>query len=172
MKFMAAANLFDNPLVLVAIVLFGALFSWLAKRRQAAAEASSNESESPPSGERGHASQQPGWQDLVRQLLGDETLPPATSPPPISRAPHDRLTSPTRRSEDIPGGTNQDQDDAVRPVVAVEEQAEHLVRAVRAAPRPHASVGQGAVGRWHNRRIVRRAFVASLIFAPPKGLET
>lgn len=42
MKSIAAANLFENPLVLVAIVLFGALSSWLMKRRQAATEASPN----------------------------------------------------------------------------------------------------------------------------------
>lgn len=165
MNSIAAANLFDNPLVLVAIVLFGALSNWLMKRRQAGADDSPNEDESPPApGEQGRSTRQLDWQDVWRQLLGGEPPPLAPSPPPIPRASYDEQTL-------LGVETNEHQETAPDPVAQVNEPARPPVRGMRTAHGRHPSVGGRAAHLWREPRAVRRAFIASLVFAPPKSLE-
>ena len=60
---------------------------------------------------------------------------------------------------------------AVNGVVPFDRQAKYPVRAMGADHRRHSSASKRPVRLWHDGRTVRRAFVASLIFAPPKGLE-
>lgn len=62
-------------------------------------------------------------------------------------------------------------ENVVHDVVPFDRQAKHPVRAMGAAHGRHSSAGKRAVRLWHDRQTVRQAFVASLIFAPPKGLE-
>jgi hypothetical protein len=60
---------------------------------------------------------------------------------------------------------------AVNGVVPFDRQAKYPIRAMGADHRRHSSANKRPVRLWHDGRTVRRAFVASLIFAPPKGLE-
>lgn len=94
MNTLFAASLFDNPWVLVVIVLVGALSQWLMKRRQA------NQAENQPDG--GEPLPSPGkpherspreldLQEALRQLLGGEPPPRAPQPPPIPPVMRDAL---------------------------------------------------------------------------------
>ena len=51
------------------------------------------------------------------------------------------------------------------------EQGEHPATVVSTAHGHHSRAGARAVSLWGDPRTVRRAFVASLIFAPPKAFE-
>ncbi len=62
-------------------------------------------------------------------------------------------------------------ENAVRRVGPFDGESRHPGRRMRSAHRPFSSAGGRAVRLWRDRQTVRRAFVASLIFAPPKGLE-
>lgn len=64
----AAANFFENPLVLVVILLFGALSSWLTKRRRPEGAGDSSNGEQLP--------QAPGEQErsTKRFILRPETI--------------------------------------------------------------------------------------------------
>ena len=205
MNSIAAANPLENPLVLVAIVLFGALSNWLMKRRQAGALASPNEGKLPPAhGQQERPARPPDLQDILRQLLGGEP-PPAVTPPPIPHAVRDGQTPAVERDEEPLHSeqmwpdesreshgrplrqrkrvdeqssalaarieTDDRQVNTVHNVVPFDRQAEHPVKVMVTARRGHASVGGPGVRLWCEPRIVRRAFVASLVFAPPKGLE-
>lgn len=62
-------------------------------------------------------------------------------------------------------------ENTVRRVVTFDGKAKHPGRAMQTARRRHPITGGRAVRLWRDRQIVRRAFVASLVFAPPKGLD-
>lgn len=212
MNSIVAANLFENPLVLVAIVLLAALSNWLMKRRQAGTPASPNENESPPArGQQERPVRQPDWQDILRQLLEGEP-PPAVTPPPILHASRDEQTLPAGgdeeqfHSDQMPPDESPESyegfqqplnqgaelsrqhtvvasaiatrfeadgrhENTIRRVVTFDGKAKRPGRAMQAAHRRHSSTGGRAARLWRDGQIVRRAFVASLIFAPPKGLE-
>lgn len=61
--------------------------------------------------------------------------------------------------------------DAVQPDAPLNRKAMHPVMAMGAIHRRHSNMDGCAVHLWHDHEIVRQAFIASLIFAPPKGLE-
>ena len=217
MNSIVAASLFENPLVLAAIVLFGALSNWLMKRRgQKDADASSTRSVPPTMpGEPGRSTGQLTLQDALRQLLRGEPPTPAPSLPPIPHASHEGQISRAGRNEEqfyterekllldeLP-----ESDEGIRPngsqvgersrpaaapvsaratrveiheqrenpdctAINFNGQAKHPVRAMRTS---HArrSIGRpGSLPPWREPQAARRAFVASLVFAPPKGLET
>jgi hypothetical protein len=208
----AAANLLENPVALLVLILFGALSSWLMKRRQQrGADASPNAGDLPSArGEQGRSARQLDWQNALRQLLGGEPPPQAPPPLPIARAASDGQTSLVRRDEEQfqteriwmdeamehdekPGQAGNQaaehswqhtalpqasatrieahrrQEKAARHVPSFHERATHPARAVSTAHRKHSN-GR-TVRLWRDPRTVRRAFVASLIFAAPKGLE-
>lgn len=198
MKPIFAANLFENPLVLAAIVLAGMLANWLLKRwGQAGAEVSPNEGQPPlSSGEQGHPARQPTLQDILGRLLRGEPPVMAPSPPPLSRDdqrpsvesdeklshseqmwPDESQTAPRRLLKQRKEAAEQGSALAARVeanvhgVVPFVRQTKHPPRAMHAARRRPSRGGKGAVPLWPDRHSVRRAFVASLIFAPPKGLE-
>jgi hypothetical protein len=85
MNFFAAGNLFDNPLVLLAIVLLGALSSWLMKRRQRseAANRYDGDERSPSPQAQDRSEPEPDMQEILRRLLGGEPPPRVPLPPPI-----------------------------------------------------------------------------------------
>jgi hypothetical protein len=215
MNTIAAANLFENPLVLVAIVLVGALSNWLMKRRsQKEANPSPNEGASPKSPrEQGRSTRQPTLQDALRELLGGEPQPPSTS--------RDSIPSASRNGQSSPAGCDEEQfhaegeeillDELPEPYegfrqteqvverslqpatlasvraarVAIDERrenagriattfnayAERPVRAMSIAHERRSSRRSGTVPPWREPRTVRRAFIASLVFGSPKGLE-
>ena len=92
MNSFAAINLFENPLVLMAIVVVWVLVSWLMKRRQnsdAANRPDGDELLPPPDQTQGRSERAPDLQEVLRQLLGGEPPPQAPPPPPIPRAVRD-----------------------------------------------------------------------------------
>ena len=86
MNTLFAASLFDNPWVIVVIVLVGALSQWLMKRRQRnQADNQPDGDESLPSTDQPQArsQRQLDLQDALRELMGGEPAPRAPQPPPI-----------------------------------------------------------------------------------------
>src|SRR5919109_366287 len=85
MNSFAAANLFDNPLVLLAILPLGALSSWLMKRRQRSEAANRPDGDelSPSPRTRERSEREPDMQEILRRLLGGEPPTRAPLPPPI-----------------------------------------------------------------------------------------
>ena len=213
MNSFAAANLFDNPLVLTAIVVVWVLVSWLMKRRQrsdAANRPDGDELLPPPDQTPGRSQRQLDLQDALRQLLGGEPPPQAPLPPPMPRAVRDGEPSQSWSDEEQEGawtGETQEAYEEARPaarefaepsrqhaialaqtnanrIEAEErdekadrrfaqliEQGEHPATVVSTERGRHSHTGARAVSLWGDPRTVRRAFVASLIFAPPKAFE-
>ena len=215
MNSFAAINLFENPLVLMAIVVVWVLVSWLKMRRQrseADQPPASDERLSSPSAEE-RPERAPDLQDVLRQLMGGEPPPQAPLPPPIPRALRDgepsdgwsdeeqveseghwtgetqeayeearpaahEIAEPSRQhaialaqtnATRIEAGERQEKD--ARRFAQLIEQGEHPATVVSTAHGHHSRAGARAVSLWGDPRTVRRAFVASLIFAPPKAFE-
>ncbi len=201
MNALFAAGLFDNPWVVAAVVIGGAIANWVAKRRQekqAQQQGQPSESDAPlPS-----SSKPPGefnLEETLRRLMGEEPPPP---PPLISRPAQPELpptqTSWSEKESLRPEGTRQSAKHSapvLRPPITMapasattraasrqDEQAaqrfEHLNEQGRhpatvvshSRQRPSRSSPQ-VTSRWRDVRSLRRAFVASLVFAPPKSFE-
>ena len=211
MNTFAAANLFENPLVLVAIAVVWMLASWLKMRRQRseADKPPASDERLPSPGAEERPERPPDLQEVLRQLLGGEP-PPQAPPPPIPRAVRDGETSPSWSDEEQEGvwkGETQEAYEEARPAAReiaepsrqhaialaqtnanrieaderdekadrrfaqLIEQGEHPATVVSTAHGHHSRAGARAVSLWGDPRTVRRAFVASLIFAPPKAFE-
>ena len=211
MNTFAAANLFENPVVLVAIAVVWVIVSWLKMRRQRS-EADkppvSDERLSSPSAEE-RPERPPDLQEVLRQLLGGEP-PPQAPPPPIPRTVRDGETSPSWSDEEQEGvwkGETQEAYEEARPAAReiaepsrqhaialaqtnanrieagerqekdarrfaqLVEQGEHPATVVNTERGRGSRLGACAASPWHDPRTVRRAFVASLIFASPKAFE-
>ena len=212
MNSFAAINLFENPLVLMAIVVVWVLVSWLMKRRQNSDAANRPDGdELLPSRDQtqGRSERAPDLQEVLRQLLGGEPPPQAPLPPPMPRAVRDGESSQSLSDEEqegawtgetqeayeearppahetaepsrqqtalaqasanrIEAGERQEKDD--RRFAQLIEQGEHPATVVSTAHGRHSRTGGRAASLWRDPRTVRRAFVASLIFAPPKAFE-
>ena len=216
MNSFAAANLFENPVVLVAIAVVWVIASWLMKRRQnsdAANRPDGDELLPPPDQTPGRSQRQLDLQDALRQLLGGEPSPQAPLPPPMPRAMSDgepsdgwsdeeqaesegrwtgetqeayeearpaarEIAEPSRQhaialaqtnANRVEAGKRQEED--ARRFAHLIEQGEHPATVVSTAHGHHSRPGARADSLWRDPRTVRRAFVASLIFAPPKAFE-
>ncbi|MBI4660656.1 MAG: hypothetical protein HY735_17605 [Verrucomicrobia bacterium] len=159
MNSFAAANFFENPLVLVIILLLGALSSWLAKRRrtEGAGDASNGEQLLPAPGEQERSTKRFNMEDVLRQLLGGEAVSQVPSPPPIASVMPDDQASPDRFEKETP------QPERGR----IGEVSESV-----AAGRQHRSRGGARVAALvRNSHTVRQAFIASVVFSSPKALE-
>ena len=179
---MFAAGLFDSPWVIAAIVIIGAFINWLSqlreqkRQREEERRAREGQPESP---------QKPSFdvEEALRRLLGEEPPRPTPMPPPILPRPAGSPSSPPPLWQGRP----------VPPVLAppsvavalpvelarVQQQATaRLAGATGHVPQHQVSEGRGRrrTGRWsgwgRDRASVRRAFVGSLVFGPPKGLES
>jgi hypothetical protein len=182
-----AAGLFDNPWVVALIVIGGALANWLAKRRQ------EKQAERPVEGDEPSPSsgKPPGefnLEETLRRLMGEE--PPA--PPPIPRAapgevppvrdwqeeePFQPLsqTVPTLRPPLIAvahaSAASEQQAEAARRFEQLNEQGRHPATVVGHPHGDRSRAARRTASRWRDPRSVRQAFVASMVFAPPKSLE-
>lgn len=178
-----AANPLDNPLVLAAIVIGGMIVNWLAQRRKA-------QQENQPAPERHELptpSQPPdkfNLEETLRELMGEEAAPRQPAPPPIVQ-PAER-SQPQPESAQFPSETPptvapkragvasfaipQTPEEAALRFEQLSEQGRNPAKAqdLRRCHRPGSSA---RAALWSNREKVRQAFVASLVFGPPKGLE-
>ena len=213
MNLFAAGNLFENPLVLVLIVVLWTLASWLMKRRQSKeADSGPEGGEGAPSTSQGRAERKLDMEEVLRQLLGGEPSPRVPPPPPIpavlrdgqsSEDPSDEKqfalergwadeneASPpaaTQQVEQAPEALRQHaaQAQASAILIAASERHEKAARrfeqlneqgkhpAVASTAHEHGSrTGLRAVALVRDARTVRHAFIASLVFGPPKAFET
>jgi hypothetical protein len=183
-----AAGLFDSPWVIIAIVVASGIANWLSKRR------AEKNGELPPSDQQPSAppsAAPPDWEERLRRMLGEEA--PTAAPPPIIRpatpprsAPP--LLRPARQSAP-PGPTRRPPPVEIVPVLVphsvkeasaeieetgrryeLQEAAARAALRQAATPAPRRTTGLKAALR--QPQAARKAFVASLVFGPPKGLES
>jgi len=182
MNVLFAAGPFDNPWIVAVLLIVGALVNWLTKRR------AKKQAEQPQGDEPSAASGKPaGELDLeaaLRRLMGIEPPAPVPAPPPLPGAARDELppgpdwqegepyqkpapTVPTSLPPPVPLSQ------AAFTGAAAGEQLQGPVRhpaTVVGHARRHHSRAAGRT-RWRDPRSARRAFVAAVVFAPPKSLE-
>lgn len=188
---MFAAGLFDNPLLIVVIVLVSALANWLSKRREGkptngpADRAEPKPAPGKPAGEF-------NLEETLRRLLGEAPpapVAPPPPPPPLPREPQARMRPVRVRREEkpresvppVPPGlplsravarasvevdtAGKESEQAARRFEHWNQEGRRIARVVRRRS------GTRSAARWRDPRSARQAFVASLVFAPPKGLE-
>ncbi len=188
-----AAGLLDNPWVVVAIFVLSFLTNWLAKRREEKrAEQLPRADEPSPSS--GRPPDKFDLEETLRQLMGQESpahvpapplipraaqeLPPVANgqeefyetarqalprlrPPPITVIP-DRILATVASDEEM---------QAARRFEKLNEQGRHPATVIDHGRRTRSRPDRWNVTRWRDPRTVRRAFVASTVFSPPKSLE-
>jgi hypothetical protein len=183
MDSMLASGMFDNPWVLLVIVVITALSSWISKRRENKGAKSDKPAPAPG---------QPREFDLeeaLRRLLGEEAPPKEMPPPPPILQPSREPDDWREEQPDLPVAAQRPLPPplpvqvAQTPVVARQETepaAERSwvsslpggqIRRPPAVPHYHAREAKRASYRWRDPRSARQAFVGSLVFGPPKGLE-
>jgi len=115
--------------------------------------------------------------EVDEEQFHSDQMWPDESPGEVLRQPRNQSAERSRRhtvaASSIATRLEADErhENTVRRVVTFDGKAKSPGRAVQAAHRRHSSTGGRAVRLWRDGQIVRRAFVASLIFAPPKALE-
>lgn len=179
------AGLFDSPWVVIAILIASGVANWLAQRRAQKEEPdSSNESEPPPAVPPSIAS----WQERLRKMIEEaEAAPPPQSSegaaPPLVRRPTppevvivppvitatETYSAPPRRPPPVA-------------VVAAPASEYRAPQRATKAPGTKPPVSVGTMRRPPERSLLqetlrhpataRQAFVASLVFGTPKGLES
>jgi len=170
-----AAGLFDSPWVILLVILGTPLINWLTKKREEA-----RQQQAPADKQAGSPEDRAAMAEILRQLMGEppaqapsppplptwdededgvfpkvrQTAPPALPPPPGS------LQAITRQRELANLRFKQLQEQGRNPAVAVGHGQGRL-----------PNRGKRGASPWHDRKKARQAFVASIVFAPPKGLE-
>lgn len=171
-----AASLFDNPLVIAAIVIGSMIVNWMSQRRKAA------EADEPPIEHRPPpAARKPAGdfdlQETIRQLLGEPTAPRQSTPPPIypsaAKLPPPRLAE--FSEETVPPISASRMSSASLAAYQASESADEPSKINLAHNPAQAQTGRRRIhprtNQWRDRKHARNAFVSSLIFGPPKGLE-
>ena len=173
-----AAGLFDSPWVVAAIVIIGAFINWLSQLRQ---QKRQREEERRAQEGQPESPQKPSFdvEEALRRLLGEEPAKPTATPPPILPAPP---PPPVWQGRPVPPGLAPPPIAVALPVerefqlARVQQQASQRFAEATGQLRQHQERVRRRSGRWsglwHDRASVRRAFVSSLVFGPPKGLES
>jgi len=198
MNTLFAASLFDNPWLLALIVIGGAIANWLSKRRQEKQAGGKLPGAAPPPPNK--PSGEVSLEEMLRRLLGGEPQEPPT-PPPMPRTtqaqppPIDTWMEEEARRQDREW-SGEDTEEEIQTVPAarpprIAGTGSPVARTVVGEPAVQAAVSLTAIseqdhppvarvehrraGRraafWRNPNNARRAFVASVVFAPPKGLQ-
>lgn len=172
------ADIFDSPWVILMVILGGPLINWLTKRREEA-----KMHPEPEKKKEGTQEERAAMAELLRQLMGE---PPAKAPvpPPLPAwedEDEDEIMVPSNRRSSPPalpstrGSTvqaiNRDRELAKQRVRQLKEEHRHLDVGAGYSKGRSVTKGKHKVSPWRDRKKARQAFVASLIFAPPKGLE-
>jgi hypothetical protein len=189
-----AAGLFDSPWVIIAIVVASGIANWLSKRRAA------KNGELPPSDQQPSAppsAAPPDWEERLRRMLGED-VPTATPPPTVAPPPIIRPSAPTSSAPPLLRPARQPMSSApprrpppveVVPLIVphtVKEASAEIGETVRRYELQEAAARaalQQSIARAPRRapglkaslrqpQAARQGFVASLVFGPPKGLES
>lgn len=185
-----AAGLLDNPWVVVTILIVSALANWLSKRRadnagkNPPAETDAPDPDPPAAGQ--------NWEESFRRMFEvdsqEQSSTPAqpAQPPPLIRRPPNlgRVSVPP-----LVAPLESQSEPALRPasvgILPVDEfeSGETPVRRYELSRAAHAAQARQASHRFlqskatrprlflHHPHTARQAFVASLVFGQPKGLE-
>jgi hypothetical protein len=189
-----AAGLYDNPWVIVAIFIFGALINWLSKRRQEKQAGHPVEGDE-PSPSSGKPQETFSLEETLRRLMGEEPPAPVPAPPTIPGAADRDLSpvedwqeeepfQPTRetvralRPPPIVGqpsiittAASEQLEQAARRFEQLNDQGRHPATVVRHWRRNSSGAARQTASRWRDRRSARQAFIGSIVFGPPKSLE-
>ena len=118
-----------------------------------------------------------GWAD-EEQLQREHTwmdepqeIPEAVRLPPIQTAPPSRPHPALAQASATAIKTSQQNEEAVRRFEQLNEQGRHPATVVNTGRGRRSREGTQAIGRLRDHRTVRQAFVASLVFGPPKAFE-
>lgn len=193
-----AAGLFDSPWVVVVIVLISAIANWLSKRREQKQSDIPEGGEPSPSSTKPQGKFD--LEETLRRWIGEESPAKTPPPPPLTSTARGELppvSIPARR-ERKPIQTTQRNIPPLRPpmisvahagvtatATAVAEKRERAARRFEQlneqgrhpatafhGRKDRSSAHKRSAAPWRDPQSARRAFVASLIFAPPKGLES
>jgi len=198
MNTLFAASLFDNPWLLALVVIGGAIANWLAKRRQEKQTGDKLPRETPPPANK--PSGEVSLEEVLRRLLGGEPQEPP-APPPLPGTTQDQpppidtwMEQEAQRQDREWSEEGSEEETQAAPAARpprIAETSSPLVRTTTgkaAVPAPAAlgvisDQGHPPVARvehwrggkravfWRNPKNARQAFVASVVFAPPKGLQ-
>ena len=195
MNVLFAAGLFENPWIVAVILIVGALANWLAKRRQEKQADYTPEADE-PSPSSGKPPGEFNLEEALRRLMGEEEPAQVPAPPPIPRTAQGELPPVPDWQEEEPYQTarqttpplrppriavaqtritttaaNEEQEQAARRFEQLNEQGRHPATVVGHVRAYRSRAGKRAASPWRNPRSARQAFVASVVFAPPKSLE-
>ncbi len=201
MNALFAAGLFDSPWVIAALVIGSALANWLAKRRQEKQARNQSEDESPPPASSAPPGEFNLEETLRRLMGEEPPAPSPAPPPLIPRAarrdlppvqtpteikplPPEWMRQPARSASPVlqppialatagmlAHEARLEDAQAVQRFEQLNEQGRHPAKVVTHTRQRPVRSGARGTSRWRDVRSVRRAFVASLVFAPPKSFE-
>jgi hypothetical protein len=170
-----AAGLFDSPWVILLVILGTPLINWLTKKREEA-----KLQQAPTDKKAGSPEDRAAMAELLRQLMGE---PPshAPSPPPLPAWDEDEdgafpsVSKAASKAQPPPPGSLQaitrQRELANLRFKQLQEQGRNPAVAVGHGQGRLPNRGKRGTSPWRDRKKARQAFVASLVFAPPKGLE-
>jgi len=160
-----ANSLFDNPWVVGAVIILGAIVNWLAKRRE---EKKARQPDGDDGPEAETAPAEFNLEETLRRLLGEgEPLPT----PPQSTTDLQPPPLPAAASTTLDAIRQQQQDDAIRRFEELTDHARHPAKVVTHGRENRSRPARRSASRWRDPRTARQAFVASIVFAPPKCME-
>jgi len=190
-----ASGLFDSPWLVAIFIIVGAIYNWLMKRRQEKEAEHPTEGNAPappaskPAGEF-------NLEEALRRLMGEEPPEAAPAPPPIPRAAQGELPPAPAWEEEEPfqsvrqtvpplqpppilvaqtsittTAASEQQKEAARRFEQLNEQGRHPATVVGRGWGSRSRAGKRTASLWRDPRSARQAFVGSIVFAPPKGME-
>ena len=198
MQLFLAAGLFDSPWMLVVIVIISVMANWLSKRRE---EKNPGQGQAPGTGRvpsTGEPAEELDLEEALRRLMGQPSSKP--TPPPLPQAPprsppppvpvwqeydkvqtwQETIAANSRQVSGTKTGAR-----ATAAALATKEQLEQAARfrqitegshrTARKSVEPDGTPSTGGIRpglQWRRKGDARKAFVASLVFGPPKGLES
>lgn len=178
---MIASGIFDHPLVVFAVLIAGAIIQWLTQKRQA--EEARRQSEAEQAGIPEPPREEAALERKLRELLGQEpesqpareygesasqSQPPdrvyREPPPPVVSLPEPPQIVIQSRGFQVPALPKE----MGRTLGVMKARLPSEMPGLRSTRRRGSST---QTWLWRDRKSARRAFVASLVFGPPKGLE-
>ena len=180
-----------EQLIIFLLFVVGSIISSVVqhKKKQAEARRAAGLDPAPPRPQPPWPKTAGDWQEQLRRMLEGQAPPPVIKPillPPLAK-PAPKRTSLTARREVSEG--DEDYKSPLATATAaynarattIQASVEKRMRGIDQQTTLHRPTLVGTRGRFHsqfvqglrrNPKVVREAFIASIIFAPPRGLES